>query len=73
VSLRLRDLLYDLEIDSRIRYVPDPSTMLFWYDLRMSGRSGMHVEEGDEVVIFLDFICGDRSGDNLAEDAVLHM
>jgi hypothetical protein len=32
----------------------------------------MHVEEGDEVVILIDLIRGDRSGDDLAEDALLH-
>ena len=47
--------------------------MLFRDDLRMPGRSGMHVEEGDEVVILVDFICRGRSGDDLAEEAVLHM
>jgi hypothetical protein len=32
----------------------------------------MHVEEGDKVIILLiDFVCRDRSGDDLAESAVL--
>lgn len=47
--------------------------MLFRYDLRMPGRSGVHVKERDEVVILIDPSRGDLSGDDLAENAVLHV
>lgn len=60
------------EISADIGKVPDPAYMLFWDHLDVARRVRMDVEECNEVVVFIDDMCGNLLVDDLAEDTVFH-
>lgn len=69
---RAGNFCYDLKIRTHIRYVPYPAIVLLWYHLRMARRLRSYVEEGEEIVIFVDNFRWNLSFHYFAKDAVGH-
>lgn len=67
-----RYFLYDFEILADIDDIPHPAMMLFRNDERVPGRERADIEKSEEVIIFVDLVCRYRTGNYLAENAVVH-
>ncbi len=69
---RLSDLAGYLKVFAAVRYVTYPAMMRFRYHEAVPGRERTDIEEGEEVVILIDFVRGNLSRNDFAKDTGFH-
>ena len=72
-SLRQCYFLDYFKIFTYVWMVPNPTNVLFRYDLGMSGRLRMNVEKGHKFLIFIYDVRRDFTSDYLAENTIRHV